>query len=391
MEKRNLLFVIFLIGLAAFPPMSTDVYLASMPAIKQFFHVSTVEVQLTLAVFFMGFSLMQLVWGPLSDRFGRKAILYSGLFVYIASSFACVFAPTIAWLITARLFQAIGACSAAVIRYAMIKDRLSSQEAARLLGLITSIMAVAPMIAPVVGTYLFVHFGWESNFYFLAFFGVVILLLALTIPETHHGERASLKPIHLCRQYIKFFSKKEFMLYAVTASLSFSAMFSFIASSSFIYIRHFHIETVYFGYLFALNASSLVISGLSFSRLTGRVPVLRLNLIGLLLIFLGGLGMAVFYVLTGSIFSVIVPMFVATLGVGLAIPSSIALALHNVQEHAGMGSSVVGALQYGSAAFASVLMGLAVHNAPIFLSIMILACGGLALLCYCFNPKENLY
>jgi MFS transporter, DHA1 family, multidrug resistance protein len=173
-----------LTGLVALGPLSTDLYLPSLPSFTGVFHTDVARVQLTLSVFLLGFAVSQLIYGPLSDRFGRVPMLLGGLTIYLVASWACVFSTSIEALIVARFFQALGGCCGPVLGRAIVRDVYGTEQAARVLAYIGSATALAPAIGPILGGYLHVWFGWKASFYTLATIGALLLVpVLLTLSE----------------------------------------------------------------------------------------------------------------------------------------------------------------------------------------------------------------
>ena len=183
--------------LVAIGPLSTDLYLPSLPTLVTVFNASISEVQLTLSVFLFGFAGCQLIYGPLSDRFGRKPVLLGGLSIFVVASAACALATSIDMLIALRLMQAIGGCSAGVVSRAIVRDLFERQQAARMLAYSGALMGLAPAVAPLIGAYILVWIGWEANFFIVALWGgalIVIVSLSLSEsntvpPDPRHGPR----------------------------------------------------------------------------------------------------------------------------------------------------------------------------------------------------------
>lgn len=181
LRTNSFLFTVILTALVAFGPLSTDMYLPSLPAMKAEFGASVSDVQLTLSIFLAGFAVSQLLYGPLSDRFGRRPILIFGIFAYGIASVACFLATSIEMLIVARFFQAFGACSGPVLGRAIVRDVFGQDRAAQVLAYMGSAMALAPAVAPLAGGYLQVWFGWQASFVFLAGFAFLLVLLVFSL------------------------------------------------------------------------------------------------------------------------------------------------------------------------------------------------------------------
>ena len=186
MHSRPGLVIALVSALIAIGQVATSIYLPSMPAMTEALHTDGATMQLTLTAYLLGFALSQLVYGPLSDRYGRRPALFAGLVLYVAASAACALAGTIDELIVARLFQAMGACAGPVVGRAVVRDLYDGERAAKALGYVGFVLAVSPAFAPVLGAHLHGWFGWRANFIFVALFGAVIgVLMWRKLGETH--------------------------------------------------------------------------------------------------------------------------------------------------------------------------------------------------------------
>jgi len=184
-SPKSLLATAIIASLVAIGPLSTDMYLPAFPALMKAFNAEINQVQSTLSTFLVGFALAQLIYGPLSDRFGRKPVMLGGFLLFLFSSVAIVFADSIETLIWLRLFQAIGGSVGPVLGRAIVRDIHGPTEAARQLAYISTAMALAPAVAPILGGYLTIWYGWTSTFMFLAAYALIaIVLLGFKIPET---------------------------------------------------------------------------------------------------------------------------------------------------------------------------------------------------------------
>ena len=192
---------VLLTALVGFGAISTDLYLPSLPAIGESFGSTTAEVQLTLSVFLVGFAVSQIVYGPLSDRFGRRPVLIGGVAIYLLATLACLAAGSIGLLIGARFVQAVGACAGVVLGRAIVRDIYGREGAAKMLSYMGVAMALAPALGPILGGILQVLFGWRANFLVLAIFGGVCLLgVLLVLPETNRWrDPAATDPARLIR------------------------------------------------------------------------------------------------------------------------------------------------------------------------------------------------
>ncbi|HEX5394487.1 MAG TPA: multidrug effflux MFS transporter [Rhodocyclaceae bacterium] len=247
--------ILLITGCLMLQPISTDLYLASLPHLATEFNVSPAVVQQTLSLFAIGFGLAQLVSGPLSDRYGRRPIMLGGLATYIAASIACALAPSIQMLIAARFVQAVGVCTAIVVARAVIRDCYTPQEGAQRIARASSYMAFAVISGPIIGAQLQAHFGWRAAFMLHAL--VSLLVFAATVrwlreTNAHPNPRAT-APAALAGNYLQVARSPAFWAYTLAGSLGYGTIFVFISGASFVYIKVLGISTANYGYLFSLG------------------------------------------------------------------------------------------------------------------------------------------
>ncbi len=369
---RFISLVIYLAMLSAFAPFSTDSYLASMPIIKNFFHTSASNVQLTLSLFFVSFSAGLLVWGPLSDRIGRKPVIAIGLIIFIAASLFCAASHNITVLIFARIAQAFGACCGVVMTSTIVKDRFASEQLSKIFSIIMGITMLAPMIAPIVGSYLLAQFNWQANFYFLTAFGVILLISLPFMKESYPAEtRKPIEVSRLTQYYTEQIKYTPFTLCMITMSTSFATMFAFISSSSFIYINLFHIKPINFGWHFAFNAAALLIGIFFLNILREKIPIQKLILIALICSIFGSMAMILTLALKPyCIWSIMLPVFISTFGIGILYPEITSLALQHVTSHTGLATSLLGASRFILAAVVGYIMGFLIEYSSYPLAII---------------------
>jgi DHA1 family bicyclomycin/chloramphenicol resistance-like MFS transporter len=252
-------FVFILAMLGSITPLAIDVYLPAFKNIANYFYTSIDEVEITLSLYLLGFSLGQLIGGPLSDRYGRKIFIFIGLCIYIISSFLISQATSIEQVWVFRFFQAIGGGFAVVNTNAIIRDIYHGKEAARVFSIISMIMMVAPMIAPAIGATILSFYSWNYIFMFLAIYTLCIIYFITKLPETSPKS----KNTNVINNYKRILLNKKAVLLILAGGFGFSGMFIFITKSSFIYMDFFGVEAKYFTIFFGLNVLTLI----SFSRL----------------------------------------------------------------------------------------------------------------------------
>lgn len=361
MPRPNSLAVTTLLAaLTAFLPISTDLYLASLPELTRVFRTDVAEVQLTLSVFLVGFAFSQLIYGSLSDRFGRRPILISGCTIYLLATIACALSSSIEMLIAARFFQAVGACSAPVLARAVVRDVHEPKEAARILSYIGTAMALAPMIGPILGSYLTVWFGWRANFIVLAIFGAASLLaVTLMLAETNaRKDTNALRLDRMARYFATLVGDRVFLGYVLTATGIYSGLFAFLSASSFVLIQVLGVPTEHFGLYFALVVAGYMAGTQIAGRTVGRFGIQRIVRLGTFVGLASGIVMAALgWAHVMHVAAIIVPQFVFMLAVGMVLPNSTAGAIGPFPDMAGLASALLGFFQMGGAALIGILVG----------------------------------
>jgi DHA1 family bicyclomycin/chloramphenicol resistance-like MFS transporter len=356
----NLAVAVLLTALVAFGAISTDLYLPSLPAIGRAFASDTTEVQLTLSVFLAGFAASQVVYGPLSDRYGRRPVLIVGLGLYVSASLACVAAPNIGLLITARFIQALGACAGVVLGRAVVRDVYGRERAAKALSYMSMAMALAPALGPILGGYLQVWFGWRANFMVLAGFGASCLLgVFLLLPETNPSrDPAATRVTQMLRNYLALARDPVYLGYVLVGAFAYGGIFAFISGSSFVLIEGLGLSPDRYGLCFAAVVVGYMIGTFASGRLSLALGLDRLILAGALVGLAGGalaLGLALAGVL--GVAAVVAPTFLYLIGAGLMLPNAIAGAMGPYPTMAGTASALLGVVQMGLAAFVGTAVG----------------------------------
>jgi len=343
MSPTTLLWLIA--GCLMLQPLSTDLYLASLPHLASDFGVTPAAVQQTLSLFVIGFGVAQLISGPLSDRFGRRPVLLGGLGVYIASSLACALAPSLDLLISARFVQAIGCCTAAVVARALIRDAFTPAEGAKVMARASSLLSLAPIFGPVLGGYLQVWFGWRAAFFFHAFFCIVLASAAWRLlKETNlHRNPDAIRPGNLLEVYRRIASADFFWAYTLPGALSYAAIFSFISGSSFVLIKVLGVPTEFYGYCFAFGVSGYLIGTLVCRRLLARIGLARTLTSGTLLSLFSGLLFAALVLAGIEHWSVVVGCLFLTMGAhGINFPCAQTGAVAPFPREAGAAAGLLG-------------------------------------------------
>ncbi|PWC53401.1 multidrug effflux MFS transporter [Azospirillum sp. TSO22-1] len=351
---------VLLTALVAFGPLSTDLYLPSLPTLVTVFDTDIVTVQLTLSVFLVGFAAAQLIYGPLSDRFGRRPALVGGISIYLAASVACALAASIDQLIVARAFQAVGACCGPVVARAVVRDVFGRDRAATVLAYMSMAMSLAPAIGPVFGGLLTELFGWRANFVTLALIAVSVLAATLLLlRETNaHLDEEALKPARLFGNYIRLLGNRAYVGYMLTVACAYSGIFSFISGSSFVLIGRLKLSPAEYGLSFGAVVLGYMAGTFLAGRVSQRLGVDRMVRLGTLVSLGGGLaGLALAVADVASVPAVVGPMFVFILGTGLTMPNAMAGAVGPYPTMAGLASALLGFVQMTVAALIGIGVG----------------------------------
>lgn len=359
-------------ALTAMGIASMAMYMPSLPSIQTEFGVTASDTQLTLTLFFVGFAFAQLIFGPLSDRYGRRPILLIGLALYAVATLACSLAWSIETLQTGRFLQGVVACVGPVVGRAVVRDTVSPSGAAAAFAVIGMALAVVPAIAPSLGGLLQASAGWRSTFWALT--GASLMLIAVcalrlkeTIPQYNLD---ATKPVTLLRIYWDLITTPYFMGYALVNSLAFAGFFSYITQSPFLFIDTLNIEPEIYGLLMIFTVMGFLVGNFLSGKLTPKIGARTTIFIACGLMFSGAI---LLFKLSGSLtpFNILAPMTLYTAGFGLIIPGSMAEALRPFPMVAGSASAVVGFLQFGCAAFASFVTGYVYDGSTLGLSVLI--------------------
>lgn len=350
--------------LTAFAPISIDMYLPGLPAIAREFGVETAVAQQTLSIFFIGLALGQVLFGPISDRLGRRKPLLAGCALYAVACIGCALAPGIGSLILLRLLQALGGCAGIVIARSVVRDLFDPRESARMYSFLVLVMGVAPILAPLAGGQLLGAFGWRAIFIVLFGFGVLCFALVLFgLPETLPAERRTRVGLgEALRVYGLLLADGRYMGFALAGGLASAAMFAYISGSPFVFIELSGVLPEHYGLLFGANAFGLILASQINRRLLTRyggnqiltavLPVTAIS--ALLLLLVTALGIGGFPLMLALI-------FVCIASTGFVGPNATAAAMAPYGKQAGSASALLGAVQFGLGALAGAVLG-ALHN-----------------------------
>jgi len=375
--------IITLAAVVALGPLSTDMYLPALPQLTGVFSTTIDQVQVTLSVFLYGFAVAQLVYGPLADRFGRKPILLIGLILFLASSVGCALANSIEELILYRFLQALGACSGPVLGRTMVRDIHGPVNAAKVLSIMGSIMALAPILAPVLGGYITVLFDWSATFYFLTLYALLaVLLIQFKVSESLDPElKSSLNPAAIAKNFTTLLKDRNYLGYTFCCSAVFAGLFAFMSGSSFVLIDYFSVETEHAGIFYALASGGYLLGTQIGHRIGPRIGIDRMLFIGGVLATSSGLAMAIPALLDiHHLWLTTITQIAYMSAVGIVMPQAMAGALTHFPHIAGTASSLLGFIQSLLAASAGLLVGHYHSGTPTTMALTIAVMGAFSLL-----------
>lgn len=369
--------------LTAFGPMSIDMYLPSLPAIGQSYNADAGAVQLTLSLFFVGLALGQAFYGPLSDRYGRRAPLLVGCAIYTVASAGCMFAASIEVLTVLRFAQAIGGCAGMVIARSVVRDLYEPRESARVYSLLMLVMGLAPITAPLIGGQLLVWFDWRAIFGVLTAFGLACLaLVARGLPESLPAERrVTGSMLDALGGYRRLLADRRFVGFALAGGGVYAGMFAYIAGSPFVIIELYGIAPQHYGWVFGANAFGLILASQINRGLLKRYAAEKILAAALAVVVLSGLALVGIAASgSGGLAGLLIPLFICVAGVGMVGPNALAAAMASHGGMAGSASALLGVTQYALGATASALVS-ALHNeTAVPMAVVIAGCGIVALL-----------
>jgi DHA1 family bicyclomycin/chloramphenicol resistance-like MFS transporter len=368
-----------LAGLTAIGPLTTDMYLASLPDIARSLEATTAQTQLTISAYLAAFAVGQMFYGPLSDRYGRKRVLLAAIAIYVVASVACVLALSIGMLIASRALQAVGGCGGIVLARAIVRDLYSGERAGRELSLISSVMALGPVFAPIIGGVLQTAFGWRATFAALVCAGIAgAAAIFLLLPETLRTR--SPEPISVASVLGSFRvvgRNPAYLAYVSLAASSFGGLFAWISGSPFVLQDLYHLTPFEFGVAFAVGSVGYMTGATIAARFVVRLGLNGAIGLGALATAAGSLTMlaAVAFGCTSAM-ALVLPMAVYLAGMGMVLPQAFAGAMTPFPERAGAASSLLGFVQQSVAALCGVAVGVSLGNSawPLVNAVAAMGC-----------------
>ncbi|MDB5374350.1 MAG: transporter [Belnapia sp.] len=351
--------ITLLVAMTGLGPFTMQILIPSLPALAAALATNYGTAQLTLTLYLVGVAVAQLVYGPLSDRYGRKPLLLTGLAIYLVGSLAAALAPSIGWLVAARVLQAIGGCAGLVLGRAMIRDAYPREQAASVMGYVSTAMAVAPMIAPLLGSLLDQQFGWRASMVAcFAFAAPMLLAVRVWLPETLREPQPLPGLAGMLGAYVQLLRLPAFRAYCGLTAFATGVFFAFAVGGPLVVINGLGYSAT--AYATAMMCIPFAWSAGTFTaaRLATRLGITRMLALGTMVTTAGGLlALVVQIFLPPHIALFFAPMALAALGNGMTQPNAIAAAISVRPNLAGTASGFIGAAQMGCGALMTVLCG----------------------------------
>ncbi|HEF1370628.1 TPA: multidrug effflux MFS transporter [Campylobacter jejuni] len=383
--------IIILALMSSIAPLSTDMYLPALSHVEQSFQTNSFLTQLSIASFFIAFALGQLIYGPLSDIFGRKIPALVGIFFFIISSLFCVIIDDIYAFIALRFFEALGGCAGVVIARAIVNDLFEIKEAAGIFALMMVFSSLAPMLSPTFGGILLEYFSWHSIFATLFALGILLFLMILfgLKESAPHLKNKKFSHHEAMKSYKFVLSDKRFLVYILCASFALAAMFAYITGSSFVFTQFFGLSEQKFALLFGANALGFVICANINARLVLKYESEKILAKALMIMFISTVILLVNAFFHPNFLLFELSIFTSIVMLGFIAPNTTTLAMARFKEHSGTASAVLGTVQFGFAGFISFVVGAIDANTPIILAFVMCACVLVANGVYFLTRRKN--
>lgn len=371
--------VILVLGLlAGITPLAIDAYLPSFPSVAEDLNQDISNIQLTLSTYLIVFAVFQMFYGPLSDAIGRRKVVVTGLSIYIVGSLLCAVAPTFEWLLFGRVVQAIGGAAVAVTIPALVKDNLTTNQFAKAMSMIMLVMALAPLVAPILGGAILVLFNWHAIFIFLALLASFSIYLFLrTIPETLAKEnRTPLSFVSAIRNYITLARNPIIIGYIMAGALHFGGLMCFVTGASFVYIKIYDISEGLFGFLFGANVLSMMAATTINGRFVERLGIDRLVRYAMFVLLIdASLLIAMCFMERPPLAAIMLGMMLFTGPIGILGSGFIGGAMRRAGSLNGSVAALAGTLRFSMGALTGVVLSM-LHNGTFVPMLGIMsACG----------------
>ncbi len=385
------LFLVILVGATALGPLAMQIFLPSLPLIQSDLGVSAATAQLVLSVSIVAIAFSLLIYGPLSDRFGRRPLLILGLVLFLAGSLIGTFAPNSAVLVAGRTIQAVGGAAGMVLTRTIIRDVYGRERAASMIAYVTTAMVIAPMLAPAIGGIINDNFGWRANFAFVGLAGILVIALVVArLPETHNVRESFAGVRNIIAVFARLLRNREFRAFTLQSSFAIATFFSFAAAAPYVVIVVMDRPASMYGAFFIVISGAFMVGNFIAGRISERVGVERMVLLGSGLAVLGTVLSLVCLLTFGWVpWSLFGPIILLGLGNGMSMPNAIAGAISVEPKVAGAASGLAGFLQMLVAAIFAQLAGMWQNGTPYPMIGFMIAAAALSLIAFALSSRRT--
>ena len=376
--RRHPTFLIIVLGfLNALTPFTIDLYLPAFPQIAADLDVAVSRMSLSVSVYFIGFALGQVIYGPLLDRFGRQRPIYGGLAIYILATIGCMTTTSFEGMLIYRFISALGGSAASVGAVALVRDHVPAEKAARAFATLMLVLSVSPLLAPTIGSLITAVAGWRAIFAALAVLAIVDLALVMfAVPRTYSPDpTVSLRLTPVLRTFRDALAQPQFRTYTLAGSLSFAGLFVFVSGSPAVFMDGFGVGPGGFGAIFAILAGGMILGGQLNHWLLKYFASEQVFRRALAIQVVGGvtfLAMSLSFDL--GKWETVALLFVFLHCAGITYPNAAALALKPFTKNIGSASSLLGFLQLGIGAVAAALVGVLNLTGPLPMAFVMATC-----------------
>jgi DHA1 family bicyclomycin/chloramphenicol resistance-like MFS transporter len=384
-KTENFLLIVTLGVLNALTPFTIDLYLPAFPQIAAELHTTAAKMSLTVSLYFVGFALGQVLYGPLLDRYGRKPPIYVGLAVYILASIGCMTAKSFEMLVFFRFISALGGCAASVGAMSMVRDNFPPQDAAKIFSFLMLVLSASPLLAPSIGGLLAVHWGWRMLFGVLSGLAVIdVVLVAWVLPRSYepdHSVHLRIGPI--VRTFVEVLKQPQFRAYTLAGSLSFAGLFVFVAGAPALFMETYGVSAKGFGGIFAILAGGMIGGGQLnhlLLRYSSGEKVFKSALF--FQVLLGAIFLSGTLMQACGLIGTVTLLFGFLVCAGITYPNAAGLALEPFSKNVGSASALLGLLQLGFGAVAAALLGLLDQKGAVPMAMVMSICSALGLIIF---------
>lgn len=367
-SHNSIAFIAFLLALSISGPISINFYLALLPNMARSLSTNAAIIQQTVSIYLIGFAGAQLIVGPLSDKFGRRYVLITCYALFGLASLICALATNSTILICGRFIQSFGGCAGVLASRAIARDVYSPQEMGRIMSYMITGFSIAPLVAPAIGGYIGVFYGWRSLFFILSGLGFCLMLWSwLGFKETNKSLNPHATQLrYIVNNYTFLLMNKHFLCYLIVVSSSVAGVLTYTSASSFVLIEVLEVPAQHYGLLFSITALGMFLGSLLSAKLSRKFNSEQTAWYGCLLLLMGGTILAVLpWLGITSILTLIGSMFVYALGNGVVMPSAMSSAIMPFPQKAGTAAALIGCSQAALGALCGYIAGILFDNTAI--------------------------